>query len=44
MMRADGRRVIVPDLVLGPIVTSLFERFATGQYSLKALAKHPVEG
>ena len=35
----EGRRIIVPDPVLGPMVTSLFSWFATGEYSLKALAK-----
>jgi site-specific DNA recombinase len=34
-----GKRVIVPDPVLGPIVTSLFSWFATGEYSIKALAQ-----
>ena len=39
----DGRRVIVPDPVLGPVVTRLFEWFATGQYSLKTLARKAHE-
>jgi site-specific DNA recombinase len=34
-----GKRIIVPDPVLGPIVTRLFGWFATGEYSLKALAQ-----
>jgi len=34
-----GKRIIVPDPVLGPIVARLFEWFATGEYSLKTLAK-----
>lgn len=38
-MRPDGKRVIVPDPVFGPIVTNLFRWFATGEYSLKALAR-----
>jgi len=38
-VRADGKRIVVPDPVLGPIVTQLFEWFAKGEYSLKALAK-----
>ncbi len=40
---ADGRRIIVPDPVLGPIVAKLFEWFATGQYSLKTLARKACE-
>ena len=36
---ADGKRIIVPDPVLGPIVTKIFEWFASGEYSLKTLAK-----
>src|SRR5206468_3853358 len=36
---AAGQRVIVPDPVLGPIVTTLFDWFATGEYSLKDLAR-----
>ncbi|MFE0014630.1 recombinase family protein [Mesorhizobium sp. NPDC059054] len=35
----DGKKVIEPDPVLAPIVVKLFERYATGQYSLKALTK-----
>ncbi|MDG4879219.1 recombinase family protein [Mesorhizobium sp. WSM4935] len=35
----DGKKVIEPDPVLAPVVTKLFERYATGQYSLKALTK-----
>ena len=38
-VRADGKRIIVPDPVLGPIVTQIFDWFATGEYSLKAVAK-----
>ena len=33
-----GKRIIVPDPVPGPMVTKLFEWFASGQYSLKSLA------
>lgn len=33
----DGKKVIEPHPVLAPVVTKLFERYATGQYSLKAL-------
>lgn len=36
---AEGTRVIVPDPVLGPVVSSLFIWFATGEYSIKSLAK-----
>jgi len=36
---ASGKRIIVPDPVLAPIVTKLFEWFASGQYSLKSLAR-----
>jgi hypothetical protein len=39
-VRPDGKRVIVPDPVFGPMVTNLFGWFATGEYGLKALAKH----
>ena len=35
----DGKKVIEPDPVLAPVITKLFERYATGQYSLKALAR-----
>jgi site-specific DNA recombinase len=38
-IRVDGKRIIVPDPVLGPIVTQIFEWFASGEYSLKTLAK-----
>ena len=34
----DGKRIIVPDPVLGPVIARLFRWFATGEYSLKALA------
>jgi len=33
----DGRRIIELDPVRAPLVTRLFERYATGHYSLKAL-------
>jgi site-specific DNA recombinase len=39
----SGKRIIVPDPVLGPMVTRLFEWFATGDYSLKSLAKKAYE-
>ena len=32
-----GKRVIIPDPNAAPMITELFERFATKQYSLKAL-------
>jgi DNA invertase Pin-like site-specific DNA recombinase len=35
----DGKRIIVPDKQLAPVVRKLFERYATGKYSLKELAK-----
>ena len=34
----DGKRIIEPDPVDGPVVTMLFDRFATGTVSIKALA------
>jgi site-specific DNA recombinase len=34
-----GKRVIVSDPNAAPMITVLFERFATGRYSLKALVK-----
>ena len=39
----DGKRIIVPDPEFGPLVTSLFEWFARGEYSLKALARKAHE-
>jgi site-specific DNA recombinase len=35
----DGKRIIVPDPVLGPQITALFAWFACGEYSLKTLAQ-----
>jgi site-specific DNA recombinase len=32
-----GKRVIVPDSDTAPVITELFRRFATGNYSIKAL-------
>ena len=40
---AGGKRIIVPDPVLGPMVTNLFTWFASGEYSLKTLAKKAFE-
>jgi DNA invertase Pin-like site-specific DNA recombinase len=42
-VRADGKRIIVPDVELGAIVTKLFEWFASGEYSLKTLSKKAYE-
>jgi site-specific DNA recombinase len=39
----DGKRIIVPDPVLGPTATSLFKWFGSGEYSLKTLAKKAYE-
>jgi DNA invertase Pin-like site-specific DNA recombinase len=38
-MSLDGKRIIAPDPVLGPVITSLFTWFATGEYSIKDLAR-----
>lgn len=35
---ANGKRTIVPDLDTAPIITDIFERFATGNWSVKSLA------
>jgi len=40
---SDGKRIIVPDPVLGPVITNLFTWFASGEYSLKGLAKKAYE-
>ncbi len=37
--REDGKKVIEPDPELGPLVTRLFELYATGRYSLKDITK-----
>src|SRR5579864_1907730 len=34
---SNGKRIIIPDPGTAPAVTDLFERFATGRYSLDAL-------
>src|ERR1022692_656725 len=39
----DGKRIILPDPVVGPMVADLFKWFATGEYSLKSLAKKAYE-
>jgi hypothetical protein len=36
---ADGKKVMTPDPVLAPVVTRLFERYATGRYSVKEVAR-----
>ena len=43
VLGSDGKRVIVPDPVLGPMIQSLFTWFASGEYSLKALATKAFE-
>jgi site-specific DNA recombinase len=35
----DGKKMIVPDPNLAPIIARMFERYATGKYSLKEIAK-----
>jgi DNA invertase Pin-like site-specific DNA recombinase len=35
----DAKRIIVPDDELAPVVRKLFERYASGKYSLKEVAK-----
>ena len=35
----DGKRVIEPDPALAPVVTRLFERFASGRYSLREVTR-----
>jgi hypothetical protein len=39
----NGKRIIVPDPVLGPVVTNLFEWFATAEYSIQRLAQKAYE-
>ena len=39
----DQKRIIMPHPVLGPMITQLFEWFATQEYSLKALAQWAFE-
>jgi len=34
----SGKKIIVPDPDTAPIITELFERFATGEYSIKRIA------
>src|SRR4030042_6253851 len=35
----DGKNVIEPDLDLAPIITPLFERYATGNYSIREVTQ-----
>jgi site-specific DNA recombinase len=35
----NGKRTIVPDSNLGPVIRLMFEQYATGKYSLKQMAK-----
>ena len=39
VQRADGKRIIEADPDVAPLVTRIFEWYATGEYSLKALTK-----
>ncbi|HNH49149.1 MAG TPA: hypothetical protein PKY30_19040, partial [Myxococcota bacterium] len=39
VLRGDGKKVVEVDPVLGPKVKALFEEYATGQFSLKVVAK-----
>ncbi len=39
VMGKNGKKVIEPDLLIAPIVTKLFERYATGNYSLQSLTR-----
>lgn len=39
VMGEDGKRTIVPNLDLAPIIRSMYERYATGQHSLREIAK-----
>jgi site-specific DNA recombinase len=34
-----GKRILLPDGETAPVITQIFERFATGNYSLRALVK-----
>ena len=38
----DGKRIIVPDPILGPMMTDLFSWFATTEYSLKRRPRKPT--
>ena len=41
---SDGKRIIVPDPVLGSMIGNLFTWFASGEYALKALARKAFDG
>jgi site-specific DNA recombinase len=41
--RSDGKKVIEPDKEMAPIVTKLFELYASGQYSLSDITKIAAE-
>src|SRR5581483_11051165 len=34
-----GKRIIAPDSILAPVITRMFERYASGKCSLKQMAK-----
>jgi site-specific DNA recombinase len=40
---ADGKKIIVPDPKLAPLVQKLYEWYSTGQYSLRAVSKKARE-
>jgi site-specific DNA recombinase len=40
---SDRKRIIIPDPILGPMIATLFNWFASGEYSLKGLAKKAYE-
>ena len=39
VVAADGKRIIVPDAVIAPAVRKMFERYATGKYSVKEVGE-----
>src|SRR6185437_13150559 len=44
VLRTDGKRYIEPDPVTAPLVTKMFEDYATGGYSLKEITQAAREG
>jgi site-specific DNA recombinase len=42
-IRDDGKRIIVPDAVLGPAIQNLLGWFYTGEYSVQRLARRAYE-
>jgi site-specific DNA recombinase len=36
---SEGKRIIIPDAIMAPAVKKMFERYATGRFSLKEVAK-----